>query len=65
MSERPFNPELFERIVFKGEAYETDITLRDLFAAMAMLSTFNSCEQCYRIADTMLQEREKREKETK
>ena len=61
------NPKLFKT---KGPAVSTDITLRDLFAAVAMLGMviragadlgwqFEDAKNAYRYADAMLQQREK------
>ena len=75
MDEKPLNPELFEHIIcFEGDPdvappqavphYETDITLRDLFAAAALATVHaikieDLAPLCYCIADAMLAEREK------
>ncbi len=69
MSEKPYNPELFE-----GESpglLQTDVTLRDLFAAsvlhgLAGKTSTNKAGRvakvAYEFADAMLAEREKRER---
>ena len=73
---KPYNPELFERGLLLANdvpGYDTDITLRDLFAAYAMnglysrheaMKTTPTFEQvahtAYDMADAMLTEREKK-----
>lgn len=76
MREKPFNPELFEwlkRPTAVGEVenvYETDITLRDLFAAAALAGGLANAKEpmaghawwaegAYLFADAMLEVREK------
>ena len=80
MSEKPLNPELFEWVAKWNQktgatdsiCYETDVTLRDLFAAciaigIAILRDENGdlyasdlvAGQAYKIANAMLEEREK------
>ncbi len=72
MSERPDNPKLFQWARLGDvERGETDITLRDFFAAAALAglrtndpgdTTYEvDAQDAYRSADAMLQEREKRE----
>jgi len=53
-------------IDFDRDTYSTNITLRDLFAGMGLiglvanLPTSMAAEVCYRYADAMLAEREKK-----
>ena len=70
---RAFNPELFQHVYLDADeskiVHETDVTLRDLFAAAAMSflrgrefeKTSEVALSAYDIADSMLEEREKRE----
>lgn len=71
MSEKPYNPELFEHTVAGDpmqSQYGTDVTLRDLFAAAALLVSGSRglgpvilAQDAYGLADAMLAEREKTE----
>jgi len=77
---KPYNPQLFDwlkRETSEGKVenvYETDVTLRDLFAAFAMTGLYASgtvekrahtydkvAHTAYEMAEAMLIEREKRE----